>query len=229
MSLHVHDLTLDVTDGQATRRILNNVSLDLNPGEVVGVAGPSGSGKSTLLSVLGGLQQATSGTARLTTSAGNSIDLIDGHGAAVRRQHVGIVFQQPNLLASLSVIDQLLLMPRLGRVWPSLPAGSRAKATELLDAVGLPDFAHRRVTELSGGQQARVNLARSLMNAPELLLVDEPTAALDSATAADVTELIRRMASQYGAATLYVSHDPEQLRALDRTIELVDGAVVAPV
>lgn len=233
MSLHVDSLNLTVRDGSTTRRLLDDVSLHVESGEILGVSGPSGSGKSTLLGVLGCLQPADSGSAILDTS-GTRVNLtaaMSGPGAAtLRRKHIGIVFQQPNLLPALSVIEQLLIIPRLGRIRPLSPVSRRSarkRAEELLHAVGLADLASRRVGELSGGQQARVNLARALMNEPDLLLVDEPTAALDTHTAGEVTALIVEMTRSYRAATLYVSHDPEQMKALDHRIELIDGRVLS--
>lgn len=231
MSLSVSQLNLTVRDGSTRRQLLHDVSFDVAAGEILGVTGPSGSGKSTLLGVLGCLQEADSGQALLRTSEGvlSLTDKVSGTaGAKIRREHIGIVFQQPNLLGSLSVRDQLILVTRLGQIWPpsrSQRALHLAKAEELLDAVGLLDMADRPVGALSGGQQARVNLARALMHNPALLLIDEPTAALDQHNAAEVTTLITEMSRTYGAATLYVSHDSEQLQMLDRQITLVDGRV----
>ncbi|BAU96346.1 ABC transporter ATPase [Corynebacterium suranareeae] len=230
MSLHVRNLNLTIADGSTSRTLLNNVSFDVEPGEVVGITGPSGSGKSTLLGVLGCLQRADSGTATL-----GEIDLLapqrGKEQAALRRQHLGIVFQQPNLLPALTVLDQLLLIPRLGKILPPSPrqrTQHKNTALELLSAVGLGDLTRRKVSELSGGQQARVNLARALMNSPQLLLVDEPTAALDQHSAGEVTDLIIKMAHEFNAPTLYVSHDLEQVKALDRSIQLVDGCLQNP-
>lgn len=225
-------ITLEVTDGAATRRVLNEVSLHIAPGELVGITGPSGSGKSTLLSVAGCLQEPTSGEAVLTAADSGEELTLTGHsarGAArIRREHIGIVFQQPNLLPALRVKDQLMAMLHLGSPWPLQRKAKQTasqRADELLDAVGLGGLQQRKVGELSGGQQARVNLARALMNSPQLLLVDEPTAALDTTTATQVTELIRRMARESNAATLYVSHDQDQLATLDRVVTLVDGEI----
>ena len=144
----------------------------------------------------------------------------------MRREHVGLVFQQPNLLPALTVREQLIVMTRLGRILP--PSASerrraRERAAELLESVGLAGMGDRRVSTLSGGQQARVNLARALMNEPELLLVDEPTAALDRASAEAVTDLIVDVTRRYGAATLYVTHDPGQAARAGRVLEMVDG------
>lgn len=227
MTLHVSNLNLTVADGSTSRTLLNNITFDVQPGEVVGITGPSGSGKSTLLTVLGCLQSADSGTATL-----GDIDLLNPQNrAALRRNHLGIVFQQPNLLPSLTVLDQLLLIPRLGRILPpsrSARTQHKDKALSLLNSIGLGDLAKRKVSELSGGQQARVNLARALMNSPKLLLVDEPTAALDQHSASEVTELIVSMAHQYNAPTLFVSHDMDAVNTLDRSIELVDGHLLTP-
>lgn len=227
MTLHVSNLNLTVADGSTSRTLLNNITFDVQPGEVVGITGPSGSGKSTLLAVLGCLQSADSGTATL-----GHIDLLNPQNrAALRRNHLGIVFQQPNLLPSLTVLDQLLLIPRLGRILPpsrSARTQHKDKALSLLNSIGLGDLAKRKVSELSGGQQARVNLARALMNSPKLLLVDEPTAALDQHSASEVTELIVSMAHQYNAPTLFVSHDMDAVNTLDRSIELVDGHLLTP-
>lgn len=227
MTLHVSNLNLTIADGSTSRTLLNNITFDVQPGEIVGITGPSGSGKSTLLAVLGCLQSADSGTATL-----GDIDLLNPQNrAALRRNHLGIVFQQPNLLPSLTVLDQLLLIPRLGRILPpsrSARTQHKDKALSLLNSIGLGDLAKRKVSELSGGQQARVNLARALMNSPKLLLVDEPTAALDQHSASEVTELIVSMAHQYNAPTLFVSHDMDAVNTLDRSIELVDGHLLTP-
>lgn len=228
VALELTDISLKVQDGETRRTILDDISLSIRAGEVVGLVGPSGSGKSTLLTIAGCLKTADSGTVTLYSGVDRKpIDLGRGaEAAAIRRDHIGIVFQQPNLLPSLTVKQQLLAMRRLGRVfgWPA--GGRRAaeqRAEELLDAVGLAGFGDRRVSQLSGGQQARVNVARALMNNPEVLLVDEPTAALDQKTAGSVTRLIMNVTRKMGVATLYITHDLNQLHGADRVVEMVDG------
>ena len=226
-ALEVKNISLEITDGTTKRNLLTDVSFNVDPGEVVGITGPSGSGKSTLLSIIGCLETATSGSATLHGADTLELGTVSGRQAAeIRRRHLGIVFQQPNLLPALTAKEQLMVMSRLdkpfgisGKTWRQ----QEEKAERLLEEVGLEGREDAKVSELSGGQQARVNLARALMNDPALLLVDEPTAALDTANAQRVTELIVDLARERNTPVLYVSHDQEQLATLDRRIELVDG------
>lgn len=226
-ALEVKNISLEITDGTTKRNLLTDVTFNVNPGEVVGITGPSGSGKSTLLSIIGCLETATSGSATLHGADALELGTVSGRRAAeIRRRHLGIVFQQPNLLPALTAKEQLLVMSRLdkpfgisGKTWRQ----QEQKAERLLKEVGLKGRENAKVSELSGGQQARVNLARALMNDPALLLVDEPTAALDTANAQRVTELIVDLARERNTPVLYVSHDQEQLATLNRRIELVDG------
>ncbi|SCX16880.1 ABC transporter ATP-binding protein [Corynebacterium jeikeium] len=226
-ALEVKNISLEITDGTTKRNLLTDVTFNVDPGEVVGITGPSGSGKSTLLSIIGCLETATAGSATLHGADALELGTVSGRQAAeIRRHHLGIVFQQPNLLPALTAKEQLLVMSRLdkpfgisGKTWRQ----QEQKAERLLKEVGLEGRENAKVSELSGGQQARVNLARALMNDPALLLVDEPTAALDTANAQRVTELIVDLARERNTPVLYVSHDQEQLATLDRRIELVDG------
>lgn len=241
VALALKNISLTVQDGDNKRTILDGISLKIRAGEVVGLVGPSGSGKSTLLTIAGCLKSADAGHVTLYSNkqdsngagAGESaerkaIDLSarGADAAKIRREHIGIVFQQPNLLPALTVKQQLIAMRRLGRVF-GWPAGGRREAEkragELLEAVGLAGLGERRVSQLSGGQQARVNVARALMNEPEVLLVDEPTAALDQKSAGAVTRLIMDVTRKMGVATLYITHDLGQLHGADRIVEMVDG------
>ena len=241
VALALKNISLTVQDGDNERTILDDISLKIRAGEVVGLVGPSGSGKSTLLTIAGCLKSADTGHVTLYSTkqdangAGadesaerKAIDLSarGADAAKIRREHIGIVFQQPNLLPALTVKQQLIAMRRLGRVF-GWPAGGRReaekRADELLEAVGLTGLGNRRVSQLSGGQQARVNVARALMNEPEVLLVDEPTAALDQKSAGAVTRLIMDVTRKMGVATLYITHDLGQLHGADRIVEMVDG------
>ncbi len=230
-ALGFDNIGLTVTDGDTERQILSNISFQVAAGEVVGLTGPSGSGKSTLLAIAGCLQQPTTGTAQILTTPGDiesavTLQATGRKAAQLRRKHIGMVFQQPNLLPALTVEENLLVMRRLQRIWGWEGSGrkeAKQRAAELLEQVGLADYAKRRPAHLSGGQQARVNLARALMNQPQILLVDEPTAALDQETAAQVTDLIFEATRASNTATLYVTHDDKQLQNANRILKLVDG------
>ncbi|MEJ5919311.1 ABC transporter ATP-binding protein [Corynebacterium sp. H78] len=227
IALLMESIVLDVPDGLESRRILDHVTLAVDVGELVGLTGPSGSGKSTLLAIAGGLQMPSSGSVWLNTES-RTVNLAarGTHSVKSRRENIGIVFQQANLLPALTVKEQLLTMARLDRIvgWPHGGKKEVSRRAEyLLDAVGLAGYENRKPSELSGGQQARVNVARSLMNRPSLLLCDEPTAALDQETAAQVTRLITDITHESGVGTLYVTHDAGQLRSADRVLEMMDG------
>lgn len=220
-NLKFSGVSLDIQDGATTRQLLRNISFTATPGEVLAFTGPSGSGKSTILAIAGCLQQPTSGSVWL----GETDLTVSGRQAArVRRENIGFVFQKPNLIPSLTVIEQLLLMPRLGTLF--VPRGTGVdKARALLADVGLAGLEHRKVGELSGGQQARVNLARALMNSPQLLLIDEPTAALDTASADHVTDLIIELVKREQLTALFVTHDTRQIPKFGRTMEVIDGRI----
>ncbi|MCI0386785.1 ABC transporter ATP-binding protein [Streptomyces sp. CNQ085] len=218
MSLRLTDVTLTYPDGDSRLTALDGVTLEVPRGSVTAVVGPSGSGKSSLLAVAATLIAPDRGTVDIdgaTTAGMTRADL-----AELRRRRVGIVFQQPNLLPSLTAVEQLQVMARIdGRS----PAGARGRAMELLDAVGLADLADRRPHRLSGGQRQRVNVARALMNEPTVLLVDEPTSALDHERGAAVVDLITRLTHRQATATLLVTHDRAHLTAADRVAEMHDG------
>ncbi|WP_405089868.1 ABC transporter ATP-binding protein [Micromonospora sp. NBC_01392] len=218
MSLDLTDVTLTYPDGENRLTALDHVTLSVAKGDLTAVVGPSGSGKSSLLAVAATLVTPDAGAVHVdgvaTTGMGR------GALAALRRRAIGIVFQQPNLLPSLTAAEQLQVMATLaGRS----PAGARDRARELLDAVGLAAQAGRRPHQLSGGQRQRVNIARALMNDPVVLLVDEPTSALDHERGAAVIDLIGRLTSERGTATVLVTHDRDHLAAADRIVAMRDG------
>ncbi|MER7111719.1 ABC transporter ATP-binding protein [Streptomyces sp. NPDC000229] len=216
MSLHLDDVTLTYPDGDGRLTALDAVSLDVPPGSLTAVVGPSGSGKSSLLAVAATLVTPDRGR---VVVAGTDTGPLDRAGrAALRREHVGIVFQQPNLLPSLTAAEQLRVMAHLsGR------KGTERRALDLLDAVGLGDLAGRRPHQLSGGQRQRVNIARALMNDPAVLLVDEPTSALDHERGAAVLDLLVTLTRERGTATVLVTHDRAHLQRMDRTVTVRDG------
>ncbi|MCC3654861.1 ABC transporter ATP-binding protein [Streptomyces sp. S07_1.15] len=216
--LRLSGVTLALGDGDTAVTALDDVSLTVEPGEFVAVVGPSGSGKSSLLAVAGGLQRPTSGTVEV---AGTELTaLSDKERTAARRRHIGFVFQQSNLLASLTVREQLLLPLHIdGR----LDAAARARADELIKAVGLTLRAGARPHQLSGGERQRAGLARALMTSPAVLLVDEPTSALDRVRATEAVRLLAEQTHERGTATVMVTHDSAILDAADRVYEMLDG------
>ncbi|WLQ46436.1 ABC transporter ATP-binding protein [Streptomyces poriferorum] len=216
--LRLDDVTLTLGDGDTAVTALDHVGLSVAPGEFVAVVGPSGSGKSSLLAVAGGLQRPTSGAVHI---AGTELTaLSDKERTAARRRHIGFVFQQSNLLASLTVREQLLLPLHIdGR----LDAAARARADELIKAVGLTHRAGSRPHQLSGGERQRAGLARALMTSPAVLLVDEPTSALDRVRSAEAVRLIAEQTRERGTATVMVTHDMAIMDAADRVHEMVDG------
>jgi putative ABC transport system ATP-binding protein len=197
---------------------LDNLTLEVQPGEAVAVLGPSGSGKSTLLNLIAGLDRPSEGTVSVD---GVRVDRLSEAGSALyRRQRIGIVFQFFNLLDDLSVLDNVLLPAQLAGV-PRNRA--RSRAAELLSYLGIERHARAYPGRLSGGERQRVAVARALMNRPSLLLADEPTGALDTASGAEVRELLSDL-NKDGQTVVLVTHDLALARSCaTRTIELIDG------
>lgn len=203
---------------------LAGISLAVQAGEAVAILGPSGSGKSTLLNLIAGLDRPTGGT---VTVGGIRIDqLSEAASAKYRRASVGIVFQFFNLLDDLTVLDNIVLPAQLAG---TPRAKATARGTELLEYLGIDRHASTYPGRLSGGERQRVAVARALMNRPALLLADEPTGALDSASGADVRQLLTDLNAD-GQTIVLVTHDVALAEACaTRTIELRDGQVVRDV
>ncbi|MFE3993603.1 ABC transporter ATP-binding protein [Streptomyces goshikiensis] len=224
MTLLVHDVTLTYPDGDDRLTALDAVGLEVPAGTLTAVIGPSGSGKSSLLAVAATLVTPDSG--RVVVAGRDTGRLSAAEKSALRREEIGIVFQQPNLLASLTAAEQLQVMAHL-RGRPSRQL--RRRALELLDAVGLADKADKRPHQLSGGQRQRVNIARALMNEPAVLLVDEPTSALDHDRGAAILDLLVTLTRERATATVLVTHDHAHLERMDRTVTMADGRLTEPV
>jgi putative ABC transport system ATP-binding protein len=200
---------------------LDDVSLDIHPGEFVAIVGPSGSGKSTMMNILGCLDRPTHGSYRL---AGTPVADLDDNGlAALRSRTIGFVFQSYNLLPRTTALDNVatpLLYQGIGR------AERARRARAALERLGLGDRTDHEPTELSGGQQQRVAVARALVTEPALILADEPTGNLDSHAGADVIALLREL-HRAGRTIVLITHDTEVAASADRQIHLLDGRIAA--
>lgn len=219
-AIHIENLTKRYGAGNTAVDALKGVDLTIWPGEVVGLVGPSGSGKSTLLKCLGAVIEPTSGKMQLggqTIFEGTwKIDDL----RTLRRDRIGFVFQAPYLIPFLDVTDNIALLPMLAGV-PNTQARIRAK--ELLDALDVGHRAKAQVSELSGGEQQRVSIARALANHPPIILADEPTAPLDSERALTVVRILNQMAQQYQTAIIVVTHDEKIIPTFKRIYHIRDG------
>jgi len=217
--LHVSGVTLVHGDGESTVTALDDVSLTVEAGEFVAVVGPSGSGKSSLLAVAGGLITPDSGQVRIGDT--DLVGLSPRRLTELRRTRIGFVFQSGNLIPSLTAVDQLRLPLALGGVaHPRDPM-------ELLADVGMTHRARHRPDKLSGGERQRVGIARALVTRPDLLLVDEPTAALDRHRSQEVVALLAHEAHSNGVATVMVTHDHDVLEHCDKVYRMMDGTLEA--
>jgi putative ABC transport system ATP-binding protein len=199
---------------------LRGVSLDIRKGEMVAIMGPSGSGKSTIMHVLGCLDSPDTGTMVLN---GRRVEkLRDRELTKIRSKEIGFIFQGFNLIPTLSAIDNVALAAEYAG---ASRGDAVAKAKELLELVGLADRSGHMPSELSGGQQQRVAIARSLVNSPAIVLGDEPTGDLDTATSDEIMGVMREINVKTGTTFVLVTHNPEVAEACDRTILMRDGLV----
>jgi lipoprotein-releasing system ATP-binding protein len=201
--------------------VLHGIDLALARGEFAALIGPSGSGKSTLLTILGLLERLSGGEYRLDGQLVNDLD--DDGLTAMRRRTLGFVFQFHHLLPAFTALENVTL-PGLARDG-HVSAALRERARALLDGVGLGAAMQRKPAELSGGMQQRVAIARALALQPALVLADEPTGNLDTASSDEVFALLRRIHAQAGTSFLVVTHDPRLAARCDRVIEMLDGRI----
>jgi putative ABC transport system ATP-binding protein len=219
--IRVTDITKDYSRGDNVVHALRGVSLEVQEGEFVAVMGPSGSGKSTFMNMLGCLDRPTSGSylldgVEITSLSPNQL-------ADLRNNKLGFIFQGFNLLARMDALENVML-PMLYAGVPSAVRERRAIAA--LDAVGLGSRRKHRPNEMSGGQQQRVAIARALVNAPSLILADEPTGNLDSRTSVEIMAILQRL-NQAGATIVLVTHEPDIAAHCSRTVVFKDGVVLS--
>jgi putative ABC transport system ATP-binding protein len=216
--IEVENVTKVYHMGETEVYALRGVHLTVDEGEIMSIMGPSGSGKSTLMAILGCLDTPTSGLYRL---AGRDVSrLSDDQLADIRGQQIGFVFQTFNLLPRATALENVEL--------PLLYTGvseRRQRAQAALEAVGLGDRARHRPTELSGGEQQRVAMARALVNEPAIILADEPTGNLDSRTGDEVLEILTMLHRDRGLTLVMVTHDPQVAARTQRIVHLLDGRV----
>jgi len=214
----IHALVKEFEEGRL--RALDGVELEVRKGEFVAIVGPSGCGKSTLLHLIAALDRPTSGT---VTVAGHNLVTARISLNHFRARDVGIVFQLDNLLPTLSASENIQI-PMFGQ---GLTGPERhRRAEELLALVGLGDRVHYRANQLSGGERQRVAIARALANNPAILLADEPTGRLDTASGKRVLDLIASIRAERGLTVILVTHDPGVAGRADRIVRMVDGRVV---
>lgn len=220
--IEAHGLCRDFQNGSDVVHAVADVDLRIERGELVAIRGRSGSGKTTLLSLIGGLDRPTAGD--LAIDGASLVSMSQADLVEMRRRQVGFIFQAFGLLSILSAAENVEVPLRL----VATDARERdARVADLLEVVGLADRARHRPHELSGGEQQRVAIARALANSPDLLLADEPTGQLDSATGRSIMALLRTVARRENVTALIATHDPMLFELADRVLELRDGRIVA--
>jgi len=206
--------------GKVPVEALRGINLKVEEGDFVAILGPSGSGKSTLLNMIGALDKPTAGKMLIE---GVDISTLNDNQLADLRRNVGFVFQFFNMIPRLSARENVELAMSIAGVGRN---ERRKKAEHLLETVGLKDRMGHRPNELSGGEQQRVAIARALANDPKFLIMDEPTGNIDSKTAAEIVELIRRLNEEHEATIILVTHDARMAAKAKRTVQMLDGAIV---
>ncbi len=219
--VELDQLTKHYKRGGEVIRALDGVSVTIDPSQFVAVVGRSGSGKTTMLDLIGLLLRPTSG--QLVIDGVDTGKLSDSQRAHMRAVNVGFVFQEYNLLPTLNVVENVMMPLRYVRGHKDGPS----RAHDLLTKVGLGDRLKHRPSELSGGQQQRVAIARSMINRPSIILLDEPTGAVDTETADQLVALLKQINHDEGVTIVVVSHDLDLAAQAERRIRLKDGKVIA--
>ncbi len=218
--LEALNVTKDYESRAGTTRALDDVSVVIEGGEFSALVGPSGSGKTTLLNILGTIDIPTEGAVRVDGE--DVIAMSEAQRSELRLRKLGFIFQSHNLIPVLSALENVEFVLLLQR---AAARERRERATEALVALGLGDLLHKRPPEMSGGEQQRVAVARSIAANPSIVLADEPTASLDSATAEGLLDLMSRMNEERGVTFLFSTHDARVMARARRTLNLVDGRI----
>ena len=218
--LQVDQLTKTYDSGSRSLTVLEDINFSIHQGETVAIVGPSGSGKTTLLGLCAGLDKSTSGSVKLYDALINSLD--EDERAEIRNQHVGFIFQNFQLIPTLTALENVMIPMELQGL-----SGAESKATELLKRVGLGDRLDHYPTQLSGGEQQRVSLARAFSNTPKILFADEPTGNLDEETGTSVEQLMFDLNREEGTTLIIVTHDMELASKTSRIIKLKGGKIIS--
>jgi lipoprotein-releasing system ATP-binding protein len=221
--VELHQIRKSYGEGTSVvTEVLHGIDLCIHEGEFAALMGPSGSGKSTLLNLIGLLEKPTSG--QLLVRGRDTAGLDDAAITALRGHSIGFIFQFHHLLPGFTALENVMMPSILDVGWPTNQA--REKAMQLLDQVGLKDAAHQRPSQLSGGMQQRVAVARALSLSPRLILADEPTGNLDTHSANAIFELLQSVNQTQKSACLIVTHDPALAARCERQIQIVDGQLL---
>ena len=218
--LKVNDLRKTYQSGSRALTVLDEINFSIHQGETVAIVGPSGSGKTTLLGLCAGLDKSTNGSVHLYNAVINTLD--EDQRAAIRNEHVGFIFQNFQLISTLTALENVMIPLELqGK------SGAAAVAEDLLTRVGLGDRMDHYPTQLSGGEQQRVSLARAFSNSPKILFADEPTGNLDEETGESVEQLMFDLNKEKGTTLIIVTHDMELAQKTSRIIKLKGGKIIA--
>ncbi len=216
LAIKIERLNFYFGEGELKKQVLYDISLDLPKGQIVILTGPSGSGKTTLLTLIGALRTLQEGSLNVL---GNELVGLSNRDLIQVRRNIGFIFQAHNLFESLTASQNVEMSVELKQRLE----GKQQQAATMLAKLGLGDRLHYKPKALSGGQKQRVAIARAMVNQPQIILADEPTAALDKASGRDVVTLMRQLCEERGATVLMVTHDNRILDVADRIINLVDG------
>ncbi|MBN1664993.1 MAG: ABC transporter ATP-binding protein [Deltaproteobacteria bacterium] len=219
--IEMRNITKDYHLGETIVQALRGIDLEIEQHEFVAIWGPSGSGKTTLLNLIGAVDEPTSG--ELIIAGRNVRSLTDNQRSDLRNETIGYIFQGFNLVPVLSALENVMLPLQIKG---ASAREAKIQALDCLAEVGLSDLIHHRPAKMSGGEQQRVSIARSLVNNPSLVIADEPTANLDSATARMIIDLMRELNEKDGITFIFSTHDQRLLDRVKRHVRLEDGAIV---